>query len=166
MNKGSFLPRLGVQRPVTTIVTFFAVIVVGMIAYQQIPIELLPSGFNPPFMGVWIPYRNANPREVEEQIARPVEEQVRTISGIKKVASYSGSDGCRVWLEFNQGTDMDFAYQQLRDRMERARTVLPEDLERYYLRKFGRNDPPVIFLSISLPEDVADPYFVVEHYIK
>jgi HAE1 family hydrophobic/amphiphilic exporter-1 len=163
MNRSSFFPRLGVNRPVSIIVSFFAVLVVGFIAYQQIPIELLPSGFNPPFMGVWVPYRNANPQEVEEQIARPVEEQVRTISGIKKVASYSSSNGCWVWLEFNQGTDMDLAYDQLRDRMERARTVLPEDLERYYLRKFGRNDPPVIFLSISLPGDVQDPYYVVEH---
>ncbi|GAB4328968.1 MAG: efflux RND transporter permease subunit [Calditrichia bacterium] len=164
--KASLLPRLGVYRPVTTIVTFLAILVVGLVAYQQIPIELLPSGFNPPFMGVWIPYRNANPQEIEEQIARPVEEQLRTISGIKKIESYSQNNGCWVWLEFNQGTDMELAYDQLRDRMERARTVLPDDLERYFLRKFGRNDPPVIFLSISLPGNVEDPYYLVEHYIK
>ncbi len=166
MKKSALLPRLGVERPVTTIVTLIAILVIGFIAYQQIPIELLPSGFTPPFLGAWVPYRNANPQEVEEQIARPVEEQVRTITGIKKVETYSGSDGCWIWLEFNQGIDMDVAYDQLRDRMERARTILPQDIERYYLRKFGRNDPPVIFLSISLPEDVEDPYYVVDHFIK
>ena len=47
----------------------------------------MPSGFENPYLWVWIPYPNANPQEVEEQIARPVEEQVRTISGIKNVNS-------------------------------------------------------------------------------
>ena len=164
--KSALLPKFGVKRPVTTIVIFLAVLVVGMIAYQQIPIELLPSGFSPPFLGTWVSYHNANPREVEEQIARPVEEQVRTIMGIKKVESYSQSNGCWIWMEFNSGTDMDLAYDQLRDRMERARNYLPDDVERYYLRKFGRNDEPVIFLSISLPEEIEDPYFIVEQHIQ
>lgn len=165
-NRSSFLPALAVRRPVTIVVIFMAVLVVGFIAFKQIPIELLPGGFRAPFLGVWIPYRNANPKEVEEQIARPVEEEVRTISGIKHVRSYSHTNGCWVWLEFNQGTDMDFAYDQLRDRMERARAVLPDDLDRYYLRKFGRNDEPVIFLSVSIPENVEDPYYLVNHFIK
>lgn len=164
--RSSLLPRLAIQRPVTIIVTFLAILVVGLIAFQQIPIELLPTGFNPPYLGVWVPYRNANPQEVEQQVARPVEEQVRTIAGIKKVETYSSSNGCWVWMEFSQGTDMDLAYDQLRDRMERARAELPDDIDRYYLRKFGRNDPPVIFLSVSLPENTEDPYYVVEHFIK
>ncbi len=164
--KSSLLPRLAVQRPVTTLVTFLAILVVGFVAFQQIPIELLPTGFQPPYLGVWIPYRNANPREVEEQIARPVEEQVRTIGGIRKVETYSGSDGCWVWLEFVQGTDMRLAYDQLRDRMERVRAELPEDLERYFLRRFGRNDQPVIFLALTLPEHVEDPYYLVEQFVK
>ncbi len=166
MNKSSFLPNLAVRRPVTIVVTFLAIIVVGFIAFSQIPIELLPSGFSPPFLGVWVPYRNANPQEIEEQIARPVEEEVRTIAGVKKVESYSHGNGCWVSLEFNQGTDMDLAYDQLRDRLERARAMLPDDLERYHLRKFGRNDEPVVFLSISIPDRLEDPYYLVEHYIK
>ena len=166
LQQSSWLPRLAVHRPVTILVTFLAILVVGFIAFQQIPIELLPTGFQPPFLGVWIPYRNANPREVEEQIARPVEEQVRTIAGIRKVETYSGSDGCWVWLEFSQGTDMKLAYDQLRDRMERARSELPDDLERYFLRRFGRNDQPVIFLALTLPENVEDPYYLVEHFVK
>ncbi|MEJ2538222.1 MAG: efflux RND transporter permease subunit, partial [Calditrichia bacterium] len=136
------------------------------IAVKQIAIELLPTGFSAPYLCVWVPYRNANPQEIEEQIARPVEEEIRTIAGVKKVESYSHTDGCWIGLEFVQGTDMDFAYDQLRDRMERARALLPDDIDRYFLRKFGRNDEPIIFLSISIPETMEDPYYVVEHYIK
>lgn len=166
MQRESFLAKLAVNRPVTITVTLIAILVVGIVAYQKIPIELLPSGFNPPFMGVWIPYPNANPQEVEEQIARPIEEEVRTIPGLKKVETYSQSNGCWAWMEFSQGTNMDLAYDQLRDRMERARTKLPEDVERYFLRKFGRNDQPIIYLSISMPPNVEDPFYIVDHYVK
>lgn len=165
-NKPSFLPNLAVHRPVTIVVSLLAIIVVGFIAYKNIPIELLPSGFNPPYLGVWVAYPNANPQEVEEQIARPVEEQVRTISGVSKVETYSSSNGCWTWLEFSPGTNMDVAYDQLRDRMERARAYLPDDFERYYLRRFGRNDAPIIFMSVSFPPEVNDPYYVVEQFIK
>ena len=166
MHKPSFLPYLAVRRPITILVTLLAILVIGVVAYQQIPLELLPSGFSPPFLGVWTPYRNASPREVEEQIARPIEEQVRTIPGVRRVNTYSSGNGCWTWLEFSPGTDMDVAYDLLRDRMERARAQLPDDVDRYFLRKFGRNDTPVIFLSISLPESVEDPYFIVDHYVK
>ncbi len=166
MRKYGLLPYLSVHRPVTMVMSLVAIIVVGVVAYFQIPIELLPSGFSPPYLGVWVPYRDANPREVEEQIARPVEEQVRTIPGVKRVESYSGSNGCWVWMEFASGTDMDVAYDQLRDRMERARAELPEDVDRYFLRKFGRNDAPIIFLAVSFPKNVDDPYFIVDHHIR
>ncbi len=166
MKKSSLLPRLAIQRPVTIAVSLLAILVIGFIAYQQIPIELLPTGFRAPYLGVWIPYRNANPKEIEEQIARPTEEEVRTINGVKKVETYSHTDGCWVGLEFVQGTDMDFAYDQLRDRMERVRVVLPDDLDRYHLRKFGRDDEPVIMLSIAIPDNVEDPFYLVDHFIK
>lgn len=165
-NRPSFLPKLAVTRPVTIIVSLLAIIVLGGVAYKQIPIELLPSGFSYPALGVWTPYPNANPQEVEEQIARPIEEQVRTIPGVTKVETYSSSNGCWTWMEFGNDVDMDAAYDQLRDRMERARAMLPDDLDRYYLRRFGRNDEPIIFLSISFPEGVDDPYYIVEKLIK
>ncbi len=164
--KPSFLPKLAVNRPVTIIVTLMAIIVVGGVAYLQIPIELLPSGYNFPALGVWTPYPNANPQEVEEQVARPIEEQVRTIPGVTKVETFSSSNGCWTWLEFATNSDMDLAYDQLRDRMERARALLPDDIDRYYLRRFGRNDEPIIFLSIGFPEPVADPYHLVDKYLK
>jgi HAE1 family hydrophobic/amphiphilic exporter-1 len=166
LKKSSLLPKFAIDRPVTISVTLLAILVIGFIAFKQIPIELLPTGFRAPYLGVWVPYRNANPKEIEEQIARPVEEEVRTINGVKQVRSFSHTDGCWIGMEFVQGTDMDFAYDQLRDRMERVRPILPDDLDRYYLRKFGRDDEPVIVLSISIPESIDDPYYLVEHYIK
>ncbi|RMF56465.1 MAG: efflux RND transporter permease subunit [Calditrichaeota bacterium] len=165
-DKASLLPWLAVNRPITITVTLAAIIVLGIIAYLKIPIELLPSGFNPPYLGVWVSYPNANPQEVEEQITRPMEEQLRTIPGITKINTFSNSNGCWAWLEFSRKTNMDVAYDQLRDRMERARATFPDDFQRYFLRRFGRNDTPIIFLSVTFPPEVEDPYFVVDQFVK
>ncbi len=94
--KESLLPKLSVTRPVTVIMTLFALLVVGYIAFTQIPVDLFPAGFSPPFLGVWTPYPNSNPQEVEEQIAKPIEEQIQTISGVRKVTSSSDGSGC--WI--------------------------------------------------------------------
>ena len=69
------------------------ILLVGAIAYIKLPISLFPAGFDPPFLYVWVSYRSSNPSEVEEQIARPLEQQFRTVRHLKDVYSFSESDG-------------------------------------------------------------------------
>ena len=63
------LPNFSINRPVTVLMSLLAILVVGYIAFTQIAIELMPEGFAPPFLGVYVPYPNSNPQEVEEQVA-------------------------------------------------------------------------------------------------
>ena len=72
--KESLLPRLSVRRPISVLMIFCALLLVGAIAYIKLPITLFPSGFDPPFLWVWVSYRTSNPTEIEEQITRPLEQ--------------------------------------------------------------------------------------------
>ena len=54
--KDSFLPKFSVHRPITVLMTFMAILVVGFIAFTQIPVELMPDGYIPPFLGIWVPF--------------------------------------------------------------------------------------------------------------
>jgi HAE1 family hydrophobic/amphiphilic exporter-1 len=164
--RDSLFPRLSVSRPVTVTMIFVALLVVGAIAYMRIPIKLLPSGFVPPFLGIWTSYPNANPSEIEEKIARPLEEIVQTIRGVDAVETFSRNEGVWTWIEFDQDTDMDLAYSMLRDRVERVRAELPDDVDRIFLRKFSNDDDPILFFSVSLNGDVEDPYYMAEKHIK
>ena len=165
--KDSILPKFSVHRPVTVMMTLFALLVVGYIAYTQIAVELFPRGYVPPYLGVWIPYRETNPKEVEDQIARPSEDILQTVSGVKSISSYSHSNGCWIWLEFSNGTDMDVAYMLVRERMDRLlASEFPDDIENIWLRKFREDDDPIVWFGISLPDDIEDPFFVVDYYIK
>ncbi|GAB4177960.1 MAG: efflux RND transporter permease subunit [Calditrichia bacterium] len=162
----SKIAEFAINRPVTISMVLLALLMIGFISYNQIPVEMMPTGFNPPFMGVWIPYRNANPEEIEEQIAKPMEEELRTISGLSEVTSRSMNNGAWVWIEFHSDMDMDVAYDMVRDRVERARLNLPDDIDRIMIRKFGPDNSSIMNVSISIPENVKDPYYFVEHFIK
>lgn len=166
MKKGSFLPRLSVNRPITIIMTLTAILVVGIIAYTKITVELLPPGFTPPFLHVRVPYPNSNPYEIEEQITRPVEEVLQTVRNVTNVNSTSNSDGSSIFISFRQSADMTLAYNQVRDRMERVMSELPSDVERYYVNKFSDSAEPVLFFGIILDDYFADPYYLIDTYVK
>ncbi len=165
-HKFGLLSRFSLNRPITVLMTLLALLVVGYIAYNQIAVELMPAGFTPPFLGVWTPYPNANPEEVEQLIARPIEEMINTIKGVQRVSTRSRSNGCWTWIEFTQNTDMDVAYAQLRDRMERVKPELPDDVERFYLRKWSNDDEPILWIAMSYEGYLDDPYLLVENLIK
>jgi HAE1 family hydrophobic/amphiphilic exporter-1 len=164
--KISLLPRLSLTRPVTVLMSLVAVLVVGYIAKQSIPVELMPAGFTPPFLGVWTPYPNANPKEVEQLIARPMEEVVRTIKGVETVQTNSQTNGCWTFLSFNQDTDMDLAYSQLQDRIDRVKPDLPDDVERLYIRKWSDDDDPIMWIAIIPDIKLEDPYYFTENLLK
>lgn len=166
LQKASLLPKLSVNRPVTVVMSLVALLVIGYIAFTQISVDLMPAGFSPPFLGVWTPYPNSNPREVEEQIAKPIEEQIRTISGVRRITSSSSSNGCWTFIQFAQGTDMDLSYAQLRDRMDRVKANLPEDIERLYLRKWSNDDEPIMWMALVETEPHKDPYLLVEQHLQ
>ena len=160
------LPNFAIHRPVTVLMSFTALLVIGYIAFSQIAVELMPAGFSPPFLGVWVPYPNSNPREVEEQIAKPVEEQIRTISGVDRVNTNSSSNGCWTFIRFVQDTDMDVAYSMLRDRMDRVKSEIPDDIERIYVRKWSDDDDPILWVALTQIGEYDDPYYLIEQQIN
>ncbi len=167
VNRGnSLLPSFSVRKPVSVVMILSAILVIGYIAYTKVKLDLFPSGMNPPFMGIWVPLPDANPKEVEEQIVKPVEGQLKTVKGVKRLTSNSGSNGTWFWLEFNQETNMDLAYSQVSDRMERARPLLPDEIEHYFIRRFRENDEPVIYMAVTFADQVDDRFFLMERFIK
>ncbi len=162
----SLLPSIALNRPITSLMTLLALLVIGFIAYSQISVDLFPAGFERPFLGVWVPYPNANPEEVEEFIARPIEEVVRTVKGVRTVSTNSFTNGCWAFIRFNQDTDMDLAYSQLRDRMDRVKPELPDDVERIYLRKWSDEDTPIMWVALIPNQPLKDPYYFTEQRVK
>ena len=161
-----WLPALSYDRPVSVLMLLLAMLVMGAIAWVQIPMQMLPSGFEPGFLWVTIPWTDASPVETDERIIRPVEAQLATIPGLSRVRSYANAGAGNFALEFHSSADMDEAYNAVVDRIERSMPDLPEDIERYWIYRYNPNDSPVIWAGVSLPEDVEDPHHLMSRIVQ
>ncbi len=151
------LPDIAIRRPVTVTMLSISVVILGVIAATRIPLQFLPN-VDPAFLGVTIPYPGATPAQVEQQIAIPVEGEFRTVSGLDNIRTISNGDGCFVSMMFTPDTDMALAAAEVRDRMERLKLVLPDDVERMVIQRFNSRSIPI--MAFGLFREGGDSAFV------
>lgn len=153
-----WLPAFSVHRPVTVVMGFLALLVLGAIAWQRIPLEAFPSGFVLNKLWVFVPYGDSAPRETESAVLRPIEEHLSTAPGVKEMNGRASTGSARLRLEFHRSIGMDVAYNAVVDRMERAMADLPDDVENYFIWKWDPNDTPVLWAGVAVPDAVDDPH--------
>lgn len=156
------LPRFSLERRITVLVLLLSVLVVGAVAAISIPLELIPSGFTPPFLSVSVPWSDAPAPEVLEKVLLPLEEELSTVRGLDRMSSFAATGFGRVALSFKHGTDMDVAYREARDRVQRARPLLPEDADRVFIRKDSSSGFPVAVIGVLIDPEVGDAFDLIE----
>lgn len=141
-----------IDRRITLTMAVAGVLVLGWISLERLPLEFLPT-FSSSSVRVTASYPSSSPEEVARLIVQPLEDSLGTINGIDTLSSTAGSDEGTVRITFVDGTDMDLAAVDVRDRIDRIRHLLPTDLERISIRRFQSTDIPVIVghLSASWP---------------
>ncbi len=160
------LPKFSLGRPVTVVVLLAAALVVGLVATQLIPLELIPQGWSSPHLAIRVPWQDAPAQEVVDKIILPLEEEVSTVRGLDRISSYARSGYGGVYLLFKQDTDMDIAYREVRDRVQRARLRMPEDLERVFIRKEDPSGIPIFMVGVTVDPDLTDVYNLIEYQVK
>jgi hydrophobic/amphiphilic exporter-1 (mainly G- bacteria), HAE1 family len=137
------LPKLAVERPITTLMLLTSILVLGGIAVARLPLAFLPE-VDAPFIGVQIPYPNSNPTQIEKEITRPVEEVLATLSGVNKLSAISTADSAELQLEFDWGRDLDIVRMQVSEKLDQVRPALPAGVGDVLIFSFNTNDIPVI----------------------
>jgi HAE1 family hydrophobic/amphiphilic exporter-1 len=158
----SRLPRFSLNRRITVFMMLLTLVVLGTVATVSIPLELFPSGFEGPHLSVLVPWRDAPAKEVLDKIALPMEEELSTVAGIDEMSTYVRTGQSWITLNFKQGTDMDVAYREVRDRVERARIQLPNDVEQIFIRKDDASGIPISFIGLAIDPAVVDPYNLIQ----
>jgi HAE1 family hydrophobic/amphiphilic exporter-1 len=158
----SLLPRFSLNRRITVLVLLASTLVVGVVAGLGIPLELFPRGFESPFLSVNVPWSDAPAREVMDKIILPLEEELSTVRGLDGINSFSATGFGRVWMQFKHGTDMDVAYREVRDRIQRARARMPDDVDRFYIRKDSPSGFPVAMVGLAVDPALVDPYDLIQ----
>jgi HAE1 family hydrophobic/amphiphilic exporter-1 len=157
--------RFAVERRVTMGMAVLGLVVLGWLSLTRLPLEFLPS-FSSSNISVQAPYPSSSPAEVERLIVRPLEDALSTINGIDTLSENATADSARINIGFLDGTDMDMAAVDVRDRMERVRHLLPDDLERLTIRRFQTSDIPVLRFHVSADWSEERFYDFVETIVQ
>jgi len=140
-----------VKRPVTTILIFVALMVMGIYSLTQLPVDLYPE-IELPFIGVVTTYSGASASDIETNVTRPVEDALNSVSNLKEITSTS-SDGISViFMNFEYGTNLDEASNDIRSNLSFIENYLPEDAENPTIMKFNSSMMPIIFYAITAKE--------------
>lgn len=154
-----------VRRPVTTMMVFVSLVVVGLIATKLVPLEYFPD-ISFPGAYINVPYPGASPDEVEEQVIKPIEETLATISGVDRINSNSGENNGGIQVIFNQGSDIHLKAIEIKEKIESVRNQLPDDFEYYNIYKFEDGGSNTLQLRISSERDLSNAYDLLNRNLK
>src|SRR4030042_1986943 len=140
-----------VKRPVTTILIFVALIVIGLYSLTQLPVDLYPE-MELPFIGVVTTYPGASAADIETNITRPIEDMLNSVSNLKEMTSTSSDGMSVIFMNFEYGTDLDEASNDIRSNLSFIENYLPEDSEKPTIMKFNSSMMPIIFYAITAKE--------------
>jgi HAE1 family hydrophobic/amphiphilic exporter-1 len=154
-----------IRRPVTTLMIFACFVVIGAISSKLLPLEFFPD-LDVPYLDVNIPYPGSTPEEVERQITRPAEEALATMSGYKRMSSYSREGGANVQFEFNWGVDINLKALEAKEKLDGIRNQFPADVERIFVRKWSTSDMEMLILRISSNRDLSNAYDMLNRNLK
>ena len=142
------LPQIAVKRPVLVVVFFSGLIFLGILSLFRLPVELY-QGSSSGVISIIIRARGGlAPIEVEHLITRPVEESVSTVSRLRAMYSNSREAESRVTLEFEPGTNMDFAALEVREKFSRVRAKLPSEIEKPVIANYSETESAVIIFAV------------------
>ena len=162
-----FITDFSVRKPVTALMLVLIIVVLGIVSLSRLPVDLLPD-LEFPVATVITEYRGVGPEEIETSVTRLIESSVNRVDGVKNIYSSSHRGSSVVRAEFNWGTDMDLACQNIREKIDELGTGyfgLPEDSKRPVIIKYNPSDMPLMFLSLSGKEydahqlkEISDDY--------
>ena len=157
--------EIALRRPVTTVVVFVALALVGLIASRLLPLEKFPD-IEFPGIFIQIPYEGSTPEEVERLITRPVEETLATLSGVERMFSTSTENDSQIFLQFDWDQNMGAKGIEARSKVDGIRHLLPDDVRRVFVFTGSLGDQPILQLRISSDRDLSDSYDLLDRLLK
>lgn len=141
------LPELCIRRPIFAIMLNLMVVLFGIVGYLRLPVRELPD-VDPPIVTITTIYRGASPEVMETEVTERLEQEINTIAGIKTLTSLSREEVSIITVRFNLDRKVDIAAQDVRDRIARARSLMPEDIEEPVVAKQDANAQEVMWLAL------------------
>ncbi|HEU4994805.1 MAG TPA: efflux RND transporter permease subunit [Gemmatimonadaceae bacterium] len=137
-----------IKRPLITVVSMVALVIFGLFALNKLKTDEFPD-VAPPWLTVGVIYPGASPEVVEKEVLDPIEEQVGSIAGVKRIMSKAYDGYAMLMIEFLYSKDLNEASQDVRDAISSIRADLPPEIKEPIVRKFNDTDRPIVSVAVS-----------------
>jgi len=150
-----------VKKPITTSLIFVAIMVLGFFSLSKLSVDLFPS-FDMNQALVIVSYPGASAEDVENNVTKSLESALSTVSNLKKLSSTSKENTSVVTVEFNWGTNLDNAVNDIRDKLELVKQSLPSGCSTPMIFKLSTDMMPIVIYSVSATESQAGLYKILD----
>ncbi len=140
--------RTLLHRPIAVTMSLIAIVTLGVLAFQRIPMSLMPD-IDVPRIVVQMSAQGSSAREIEQQIVTPMRQQLSQVAGMKSIESTSRTDAGVITLTFDPGSDMSLLFIEVNEKIDRAMSNMPKELERPKAMKIGAMDIPAFYVDIT-----------------
>lgn len=165
LEQAPLLARLSLTRPIFITSLVLASLLIGLLSYLKLGVDLFPE-IEIPVVSVVVPYRGAGPSEIETLVVKPLEEELSTLGGIKRVLSSCNDGYGSIVCQFYSDTDMKNAEQQVRNRVANVRGKLPREIDEPIINRVNLSDQPIIELGLEGELPPAELYDLAKEEIK
>ncbi|MGA1875655.1 MAG: efflux RND transporter permease subunit [bacterium] len=145
------LPELGVRKPITTLMIFLSICLIGIVSFSRLPIDLFPE-IEPPAVSVITVYPGAGPEDVETTVTKYIEKALSIVNNLEDITSTSKEGLSMVTCQFEWGTNLDEVTNDIRERLEFAKRELPDDCEEPMIFKFSTSLFPILMFAANARE--------------
>ncbi|MCD8176106.1 MAG: efflux RND transporter permease subunit [Tannerellaceae bacterium] len=150
-----------VKKPVTTALVFVAVVILGLFSLTRLSVDLYPEIESNTIL-VMTAYEGASGADIETNLTKPLENVLNSVSDLKNITSQSKENISIVSLEFEYGTDIDVATNDVRDKLDMVASELPDDASNPIIFKFGTDDIPILMLYVNANESLNALYKILD----
>jgi HAE1 family hydrophobic/amphiphilic exporter-1 len=148
------LAGFSIKRPITMLMVVAVVLVLGFISFSKLGIDLFPD-FSFPVGVVITEYKGASSHEVENMITKPLEQILSTMSNVKNIQSLSSEGNSTIVIEFNWGSNMDIAAQDMREKVDLIKPYLPSEARAPMVVKFDPSMMPVMQIALYGSDNIV-----------
>jgi hydrophobic/amphiphilic exporter-1 (mainly G- bacteria), HAE1 family len=158
------LTEIAIKRPSLVIVLFAVLTFMGVASYFSLPIELTPK-FSPPVVTIITAYPGASPSEVENTVAKPIEDAISSLEALDQIQVISNENVSFFAVEFEQQADLDKAVQEIQRKMGQVVASFPKEVRAPVINKFALDELPVVRLAVSANVSGTDFYDLIKNRI-
>lgn len=145
--------RFLIHKPIAVLMSALAVVILGLIAWGYIPVSLMPD-VDIPEVTVQVS-ADMSARELEDAVVRPMRNSLMRVSHLEDIKSEAHNGSAIIRLIFDHGTQIDYSFIEVNEKIDRAMAGLPREMERPRVIKASASDIPVFYLNLTLKEDLA-----------